>query len=212
MRKLLALLFALPLALASLSAAALEAGKDYQAVPQPQPTSVKAGQIEILEFFWYKCPHCFTLEPEVNEWRKKQGKDVVFKRMPGILNESWAVLGRAFYAMDALGVLDKLHDNLFEAIHVKGMDMKTADAFLDWAATQGVDRRKLADAYNSFSVNGQAMRAQQLGRDFRLNGVPAFVVNGKYVTSAYMTGGHPQLFQALDQLVAMERKAGGKKK
>ncbi len=212
MRKLLALLIALPLALSSLPVAALQAGVDYQVLPTPQPTSAKAGQIEITEFFWYKCPHCFNLEPEVNEWRRKQGKDVVFKRAPGILNESWATLARAYYAMETTGQLDKLHDALFEAIHVKGMEMKTPEAFLDWAATKGADRKKLSEAFNSFSVNGQTMRAAQMSRDYKLNGVPAFAVNGKYVTSAYMTGGHPELFKALDALVAMERKGGPKKK
>ncbi|MBI5330727.1 MAG: thiol:disulfide interchange protein DsbA/DsbL [Betaproteobacteria bacterium] len=212
MRTLFALVLALPLAFAAAPVAALQPGVDYQILATPQPKSVKHGQIEITEFFWYKCPHCFNLEPDLNEWRRKLGKDVVFKRVPGILNESWSSLARAYYALEAIGQLEKLHVDVFEAIHVKGMDLNPPEAFFDWAVTQGVDRKKLAEAYHSFSVNGQTMRAAQMSRDYKLSGVPAFAVNGKYVTSAYMTGGHPQLFKALDELIAMERKAGGKKK
>lgn len=212
MRALIALLLALPLTLAAVPAYALQADVDYKTLSPAQPKSVKNGQIEVTEFFWYKCPHCFNLEPELNEWRKKQGKDVVFKRVPGILSEAWTPLARAFYALEAVGQLEKLHVDVFEAIHVKGMDLNPPDAFFDWAVTRGVDRKKLAEAYNSFGVNGQTMRAAQMTRDYKLNGVPAFAINGKYVTSAYMTGSHPQLFKAMDELIAMERKAGGKKK
>ncbi len=197
---------ALALLLASAPATALEWGKDYVEVPA-QPTSVKRGQVEVLEFFWYRCPHCFHLEPELNTWLKTLPKNVVFKRVPGVLNDSWMPLARAYYALEAAGLLDKLHDDVFHAIHVEGMDLNPPTAFLDWAVTKGVDRKTLAAAYNSFAVETKAMRAQQLTRAFRLNGVPGFVVNGKYSTSAYLTGGNPQTFKVLDELIAMESKA-----
>ncbi len=196
---------ALALLFASAPAAALEWGKDYVEVPA-QPTSVKRGQVEVLEFFWYRCPHCFHLEPELNAWTKKLPKNVVFKRVPGVLNESWIPLTRAFYALEAAGYLEKLHDDVFHALHVEGLDLNPPGAFLDWAAKKGADRKKLADAYNSFSVDTKVMRAQQMTREFKLNGVPAFVVNGKYTTSAYLTGGNPQTFKVLDELIEMESK------
>lgn len=197
---------ALALLLASSPAAALEWGRDYVEIPA-QPTSVKRDQVEVLEFFWYRCPHCYHLEPELNAWLKKLPKNVVFKRVPGVLSDSWLPLARAYYALEAAGLLEKLHDDVFHAIHVQGMDLNPPAAFLDWAATKGADRKRLAAAYASFTVETKAMRAQQLTRDFRLSGVPGFVVNGKYTTSAYLTGGNPQTFKVLDELIAMESKA-----
>ncbi|MDP2834024.1 MAG: thiol:disulfide interchange protein DsbA/DsbL [Pseudomonadota bacterium] len=196
---------ALILLLASAPAVALDWGKDYVEVPT-QPTSVKRGQVEVLEFFWYRCPHCFHLEPELNAWTKKLPKNVVFKRVPGVLNESWMPLTRAYYALEATGLLEKLHDDVFHAIHVEGIDLNPPGAFLDWAAKKGADRKKLADAYNSFAVDAKAMRAQQMTRALKLTGVPAFVVSGKYSTSAYLTGGNPQTFKVLDELIEMESK------
>lgn len=196
---------ALTLFFASAPATALEWGKDYVEVPN-QPTSAKRGQVEVLEFFWYRCPHCFHLEPELNAWLKKLPKNVVFKRVPGVLNDSWLPLTRVYYALEATDLLESLHDDVFHAIHVEGLDLNPPAAFLDWAAKKGADRKKLADAYSSFAVETKVMRAQQLTRAFRLSGVPGFVVNGKYSTSAYLTGGNPQTFKVLDELIAMESK------
>lgn len=199
------LFLSLAMLLLSASANALEWGKDYVEVPA-QPTSVKRGKVEVLEFFWYRCPHCFHLEPELNAWAKKLPRNVVLKRVPGILNDGWVPLARAFYALEAVGLQEKLHEALFSAIHVEGLDLDAPGAFLDWAAKNGADRRKLAAAYDSFAVDTKVMRAQQLTRDFKISGVPSFVVDGKYTTSAYLTGGNPETFKVLDELIAMERK------
>ncbi len=190
---------------------ATETGKDYLVISPAQPTDVKKGQIEVLEFFWYRCPHCFDLEPELNAWARKLPKGVVLRKVPGILNPSWAALARAYYALEAVGMLEKLHGEVFDAIHVKGMDLNPPEQFFDWAVTKGVDRRQIAEAYNSFAVNTKVMRAQQLTNAYRLNGVPAFAVNGKFVTSAYLTGGNPSLFKTLDELIARELKKNDKK-
>lgn len=199
------------LVLAQHPAQAIETAGDYLEINPAQPTDVKRGQVEVVEFFWYRCPHCFELEPELNAWSKKLPKDVVIKRVPGILNPSWAALARAFYALEAVGMRERLHEDVFNAIHVQGMDLSEPERFFDWAVTKGVDRKKIADAYNSFSVNTQVMRAQQMTGAYKLNGVPAFAVNGKFVTSAYMTGSVPALFNTLDELIARERKKSGKK-
>lgn len=210
-RLFVALTLVAALALGQNAALALESGKDYLEISPVQKTDVKKGQVEVLEFFWYRCPHCFDLEPELNAWTKKLPRDVVVKKVPGILNPSWAALARAYYALEAVGMLEKLHGDVFNAIHVQGMDLNPPERFFDWAVTKGVDRKKLSDAYNSFAVNTKVMRAQQLTGAYKLNGVPAFAVNGKFVTSAYMTGGTPTLFKALDELIAQERKNNGKK-
>jgi thiol:disulfide interchange protein DsbA len=201
-----ALMLALPLVLATPAVQAVDAGIDYAVLSPAQRTDVKAGQVEVLEFFWYRCPHCYNIEPEVQSWERKLPKNVVFKRVPGILSDGWVPLARAYYALEALDLVDKLHGEVFKAIHAQGMDLNNPEIFFDWAASKGVDRKKLAAAYNSFGVNSKVMRAKQMTQAYQLTGVPAFAVNGKYTTSAYMTGSHAKLFEALDELIAMELK------
>jgi len=205
------ILAALPLAFTPSLARALDAGIDYAVLSPSQRTDVKAGQIEVLEFFWYRCPHCFNLEPELKAWAKKLPKNVVLKRVPGILNDSWTPLTKVFYALEAIGMIDKLHGDVFQAIHTQGIDLNDPEVFFNWAAGKGVDRNQLKAAYNSFGVNSKVMRAKQMTQAYKLTGVPAFAVNGKFTTSAYMTGSHAKLFEALDGLIAMESKTAKKK-
>ena len=199
-----ALAFALSFQFLAASAHALQAGVEYLEVSPPQLTEMKKGQVEVVEFFWYGCPHCFDLEPKFSAWAKTVPANVVVKRVPAILNDSWELLARAHYAMEAVGVLDRLHNALFEAIHVNRMRFNTPTAFLDWAATKGVDRRKLAEAYDSFSVNSEVLRAKQMTKAYKLNGVPSIVVNGKYMTSASQTGSEAKLFPVINELIAKE--------
>ncbi|NWG87161.1 MAG: thiol:disulfide interchange protein DsbA/DsbL [Hydrogenophilaceae bacterium] len=203
-RQIASLLFALCLIGTPLAARAIDEGVDYLALSAPRPTETK-GKIEVLEFFWYACPHCYRLEPELNAWTKKLPKDVVLRRIPAILNADWEPLTRAYYALESLGLTDKLHAKVFEAIHVDGINLNKPEVFFDWAAKQGADKAKLAQEYNSFSVNTKVMRSRQVAQEYKLSGVPAFVVNGKYVTSAYMTGSNPALFEALNQLIKKEQ-------
>lgn len=188
----------------SAPAPAAEAGKDYLVISPAVPVDVKKGQVEVIEFFWYRCPHCFDLEPEVNAWAAKLPKGVVFRKVPAVLSPAWATLARAYYALEAVGRLDALHGEVFDAIHVHGQDLNSPQRFLDWAAGKGVNRQQLADAFDSFAVNTKVMRAQQLTNAYRLGGVPAFAVNGRFVTSASLTGGNAALFKTLDQLIAAE--------
>lgn len=191
--------------------AAAEPGLDYLELSSPRPTETQ-GKIEVIEFFWYRCPHCYHLEPELNAWAKKLPKDVVIRRVPAILNDSWEPLTRAYYALDALGLVDKLHAKVFEAIHKENIDLNKPEVFFDWAAKQGADKTKLSQAYNSFSANTQVMHSRRVVQEYKLTGVPAFAVNGKYVTSAYMTGSNPALFETLDILIQNERKSSNRKK
>jgi thiol:disulfide interchange protein DsbA len=186
---------------------AAEWGRDYVELSPPQPVESR-GKIEVLEFFWYRCPHCAQIEGELAEWVKKLPRDVVFKRQPAVLSDGWMPLTRAYYALEAVGALDRLHAEALRAIDEQHIDLNDPNTFFDWAAGKGVDRKKIADAYNSFSVNAKAGRAKQMTSRYKITGVPAFVVNGKYQTSAYLTGGNKRLFETLDALIAQERKAG----
>lgn len=186
-------------------AQAAEWGKDYIELTPAQAVDAPRGKVEVIEFFWYRCPHCADLEPELEAWAKRQPPYVLIRRQPAVLNDSWLPLTKAFYALEALGQLERLHGAVFTAIHRDRIDLNDPNTFFDWAASQGVERKKIADAYNSFSVNIKAARAKQLTARYKITGVPAFVVNGKYQTSAYLTGGQKALFKVLDELIAQER-------
>lgn len=194
----------------TLPSLAAEPGVDYLVLGAPQPTETK-GKIEVIEFFWYRCPHCYHLEPELNAWAKKLPKDVVIRRVPAILNESWEPLARAYYALETLGLADKLHGKVFDAIHKENIDLNKPEVFFDWAAKQGADKAQLSQAYNSFSAGTQVMHSRRVVQDYKLNGVPAFAVNGKFVTSASMTGSNPALFETLSALIQDERKPAKRK-
>lgn len=180
------------------------AGRDYQVI-SPALGTESGNRIEVAEFFWYRCPHCFRLEPALNVWIKRQPRDVAMRRIPAVLNESWALLARAYYTMQALGVADKYHNDLFDAIHVQGQDLGREDALFAWAEKTGMNRKAFADAYQSFAVQSMVLRANQLTRDAKISGVPAFVVDGKYVTSVSMTGSEEALFKTLDALIERAR-------
>ncbi|GBL46653.1 periplasmic thiol:disulfide interchange protein DsbA [Sulfuriferula multivorans] len=184
-------------------------GKDYQVV-SPELNTDSGKKIEVAEFFWYRCPHCFHLEPALNAWIKKLPKDVAIRRIPAVLNESWLPLAKTYYTLELLGKIPALHDDVFNAIHVEGIDLNNPDILFNWAAKQGINRKTFVDTYNSFDVQSKAMRANQLTRDSKINGVPAFIVAGKYSTSVSMTGSEDALFKTLDSLIAKARKEQSK--
>ena len=162
-------------------------GVDYVELKPPQSVE-STGKVEVLEFFWYRCPHCYALEPDLEAWAKRLPRDVQFKRIPGILNDDWAVDARIFYTLEAIGELERLHRPLFDAIHQQGGVRLRGDAFAkwtaDWLAKQKVDMAKYDAALHSFTVESKLRRATQMGRAYRLDGVPALAVQGSYVVIA----------------------------
>ena len=173
---------------------------------QPQPTRDPA-KVEVIEFFWYGCPHCYDAEPAVAAWHKKQPASVEFIRVPAIFNQRWAVLGRAYYAMQQLKLGEDVHKALFEAIHRDRKNLNDEASLTEFFAAQGVPREKFREAFNSFDVDGKLGRANQMTRAYGLEGVPAFIVNGKYRVDGTSAGSEAGMFTALDQLVAKELKA-----
>jgi protein dithiol oxidoreductase (disulfide-forming) len=191
----------------SIAIAEPQSGFEYMQTQQVMPTENPA-KIEVVELFWYGCPHCYQLEPQLAVWVKKLPINVVFRRVPGIARPDWAPAGRAFYAMEALGVVEKLHAPLFDAIH-KQHSVKPNDdaALIDWITKQGgLDRKKVEEAYNSFSVNTKVMRATQLFRASGATGVPALIVDGKYLTSSSLAGGNEEALKVADYLIEKARK------
>lgn len=186
-------------------------GKEFALVNPPQ--AVETGKkIEVLEIFWYGCPHCFDLEPMLAAWVKKLPNDVSFRRMPAIFRDNWAPMAKAYYTLEAIGQAEKLHAELFNAIHVHGLDPTNDSTLFDWAAKQGIDRKKFTDTYQSFSIQSKVLRAKQLTHEYGINGVPALIVDGKYMTASSMAGGHQGLFTTVDYLIAKARKERSGKK
>ena len=177
----------------------------YRVMTPVQPTSVDPGKIEVLEIFWYGCPHCYTLEPHMQEWvSKEMPSNAEFVRIPATLNRGWQVHARAYYTAEALGKLDEIHEGLFKAINVDRNPLNTEDQLVSFFADYGVTEEEFTEAFNSFAVQTKLRRADSLVRRYRITGVPAMVVNGKYVTGADMAGGIPQLFEVVEFLIAKE--------
>jgi thiol:disulfide interchange protein DsbA len=181
-------------------------GVEYVPSQQVIPTENPA-KIEVLELFWYGCPHCYVLDPQLNAWVKKLPKDVEFKRIPGIARPEWVPGAKAYYAMETLNLTEKLHSALFEAIHKQKVLKPSDDAgIVDWITKQGrVDRKKVEEAYNSFSVNTQVMHASQVFRNSGSTGVPALIIDGKYLTSSVMAGGNEEALKTADYLIEKAR-------
>jgi len=185
--RLLSALVGLLLAFASFAQGAPVEGTDYIELKPPQAVET-SGKVEVIEFFWYRCPHCYALEPDLEAWVKRLPRDVQFRRVPGILNEDWAVDARIFYALEAIGEAERVHRPLFNAIHQQGGVRLRGDVFAkwvaDWLAKQKVDMAKYDAALHSFSVESRLRRAAQMASAYRLEGVPTLAVQGRYLVLA----------------------------
>jgi thiol:disulfide interchange protein DsbA len=204
MKKLLTLLALLLVAPASF--AAIEEGVQYQKVLTPQPTSGD-GKIEVLEMFWYGCPHCYHLEPELNAWLEKKPDDVEFVRLPAVLGPKWELLARGYYTAELLGVLDKIHEPLFERIHKQHKPVRNVEELKAFFESQGVSGDDFDKTYNSFAVVTRTNRAKEAHNKYGVTGVPTLIVDGKYRTSASMAGSNKKLLEVVDFLIEKERQA-----
>ncbi|MBE0621478.1 MAG: thiol:disulfide interchange protein DsbA/DsbL [Burkholderiales bacterium] len=195
---------------AGLAQAQPVAGVEYRQLATAQPTDVP-GKIEVVEFFWYGCPHCYDFEPVLEPWVKKLPKDVHFRRIPAMFDNEYAQGARAFYALEAIGEEERLHKALFEAIHT-GARLRVADeaALTEWLGKHGVDTKKFAAAYRSFTVEGKLKRAAQLTQAYKIDGVPTMAVDGKYVVNTNSIKSFEHLLAITDYLIEQSRKKGGK--
>lgn len=179
------------------SAPPFQEGKDYVRLPAAVPPAVpdKPDKPEVVELFWYGCPHCYDLEPTVRRWLKYKPENVVFTRIAVAFGAHWEPGARAYYAAEALGVLDKVHQPLFEAMHQK-RSLATEDELAAFFAEQGVDPAAFRKAYKSFQTETQLRRGNQLAQRYGVRGVPAVIVNGQYDVRS------PQIFEVVDFLIA----------
>jgi len=183
-----------------------EEGKEYSLLGTPQPTST-GDKIEVVELFWYGCPHCYDLEPQVQAWLKRQPEDVELVRMPAVLGPRWELLAQAYYTADLLGIVDKIHPALFKAIHEKDMKINDEASLQAFFVDQGVSADDFKKTFNSFAVAVKMNNSRQMTRRYKISGVPTIIVNGKYSTGARQAGSNEAVFKVVDYLVQKERTA-----
>lgn len=189
----------------ALATAQITAGQDYNVINPPQATE-SPGKIEVTEFFWYGCSHCYALEGPLETWIKKLPADVAFKRVPAMFNEQWGVAGRVHYTLDAMKQLDRLHKPLFDAIHKDNLRITNESAVADWLAKNGVDAAEFKKVSRSFSVESRLRRAIQLTESYKFDGVPAIAVNGRYVALSSQAKSQDRMLDTVDKLIDMARK------
>lgn len=187
--------------------AAITAGKEYSVLASPQPAP--AGKIEVVEFFWYGCPHCYTIEPYIENWAKKLPADVTFRREHII----WAGRpdlvphAKIYYTLMAMNLADKYQLTTFKAVQQDRVELRREPTLFAWAEKQGINRDQFKQTYNSFAVQSQISRAQDLAKRYNIEAVPAFIVNGTYLTSPAQIGKEDgTITKVLDELIAMARK------
>jgi len=180
-------------------------GKDYLLLSKPAPSEASAGQIEVVEFFWYSCPHCNEFEPQLEAWAAKAPKDVSLRRVPVSFRPDFEPQQRLYYVLEALGKVAALHKKVFYAIHVEKQTLNTADLVTAWAQRQGIDKAKFTELYNSFPVNMKARKATQLQEAFMVDGVPALGVDGRYYTSGSLAGNMARALTVTDHLLTLAR-------
>jgi thiol:disulfide interchange protein DsbA len=185
----------------------LKEGKDYNKLERPLLSDTGTGKIEVIEFFWYSCPHCNAFEPTFANWVKTASKDLTIRRMPVAFNDSFAPQQRLFFALEALNLLETIHAKVFTAVHVEKQALNTEASILAWVEKQGVDKTKFAEAYKSFGMTSKLRRAVQLQNEFKVEGVPSLGIAGRFYTDGSMAGSMERALQVTDALLAQVRQA-----
>jgi thiol:disulfide interchange protein DsbA len=179
-------------------------GVNYKTIEQ-QPTS-SGDKIEVLEFFWFGCPHCYAFEPSIEAWLKNKPANVEFIRVPAVFRPSWTLHARLYYALEIMGQDKRLVPVVFEYLNKQRRKLDSIDQILNFVSKHGIDRSEFLDTMNSFAVESRIRKAQQLQQDYAIEGVPTIAVNGKYVVTGTMAGSHEKMIQVMDYLIQKESK------
>jgi thiol:disulfide interchange protein DsbA len=184
--------------------------EDHGRITPAQPVT-SGNKIEVIEFFWFGCPHCADMYPRVKAWAQRQPADVALRYQPAAMRPSWEAGARIHYVLEAMGESSRLSGAVFEAVQLDGLDFQNEAVWLDWAARQGLDRQRVAELYRSPEAQRHVTLASEVGDRYQLRGVPAFVVEGKYLTSNSFTGSAEDTLKTLDKLVAKAREERAKR-
>ncbi len=184
---------------------AFRAGKDYLSLERPVPTDVGPGKVELIEFFWYSCPHCNAFEPTFVQWIRNAPKDVVVRRVPVAFRDDFAPQQRLYYTLEAMDLIETVHPKVFHAIHVERLPLNSDALIQSWIEKQGVDGKKFADTYKSFGVAGKVKRAVQLQNEFRVEGVPSLGIAGRFYTDGSLAGNMERALKVAESLLMQAR-------
>ena len=193
-----------PLIAAFVFAASGAWAESYLKLESPQPTD-GSGKIEVIEFFWYACPHCYAMEPAVADWLKKKPADVEFKRIPAYAG-SWVPMAQVYYTLEAMGKVEALHSKVFDAIHKQNLNLGNRTVLAKWLGDNGIDFAEYEKVEKSFSVVNKLNRDKALTMLYQVDSVPRFYIAGKYVTGGDIAGGNDKIMPAIDAAIAAVRK------
>jgi thiol:disulfide interchange protein DsbA len=197
------------LALAQAKPKAPEAGKDYLDLRPPQPAE-SGNKIEVLEFFWYGCPHCASFEPDLTAWRMRMPADVSYRRSPVAFSDAQTPHSRIYYALEALNKTDALHTRVFREIVGNRKPLLKPEDIADFMAGNGIERKQWLDTFNSFTVATRATRAAQVWRAYKIDGTPSVAIDGKFVTAPSQAGGRAECLRVMDFLIDRARASRAK--
>lgn len=181
-------------------------GKEYLRLSKPAPTEAPAGKVEVVEFFWYSCPHCHAFEPAFAAWKQKAPANVVVRRVPVAFNASFVPQQKLYYALQSMDNFDALHVKVFHAIHVERNKLAKDEDIFNWVAKQGVDLNKFKEAYNSFNVSSQVRKATALQQAYDVEGVPSMGVAGRFYTDGPRAGNMANVLGVVEYLVGVSAK------
>lgn len=180
-------------------------GKDYTILSNPQPTG-KNSKIEVVNFFWYGCQYCAQLRPQIKTWLKNKPGDIHFQESPAIIHPSWIPAAKLFLTIQQINAMDKLHNQAFKAIHQDNINLHEEPTLFHWIETQGENRDKFTHIYQSIEIQINIARSTHMTRQYQITGVPAIVVNGKYLTSTKMGGTAENTMTIVDKLIKKARR------
>ena len=181
-------------------------GKDFVRLPTPAPVAAPAGKVEVVEFFSYGCPHCYSFEPLLEPWIKKLPADVAFRRVPAAFNASWEGLAKIYYALEATGQVEAMHKRIFAAIHVQRQKLDKEADIAAFVKSAGGDDAKFLDAFKSFGVATKLRQGKQLAEAYKIDGVPTLGIHGRWFTAGSLAGTHERALAVADQLIVRARK------
>jgi protein dithiol oxidoreductase (disulfide-forming) len=192
--------------LSALAQRSYQEGQDYVALDKRVPSDGAAGRVEVIEFFWYSCPHCNAFEPRLEQWIAKLPKDVTLRRVPVAFRDDFVPQQRLFYALEAMNKVEELHKKVFYAIHAEKRALNSLPAISEWVAAQGVDKAQFEQIYNSFAIQTKATRAKKLQDDYKVGGVPALGIAGRFYTDGSLAQSMERALQITDWLVSEVKK------
>lgn len=179
-------------------------GQHYHRISPAVPTNADSGAVEVLELFWYGCPHCYEFEKYLKSWKQDKPANVQFARIPAVLNRGWVPHARAYYALETMGELERIHPIFFEAIHEQGRRLRDMDSMARFLTQHGIDADEFKKAYDSFYVETKIKRSNQLVRQYGSSSVPTMIIHGKYRSTASDAGGYERLLLLVNQLSQQE--------